>query len=168
MESLKQVIINYINVGNGRQKFWWWRWWCQTKPQNLYDTQQRARCIRRSLDGFVLLVISLNLADGPTMLVQPNTTLMQWSLTQWCTDSMCTMHIVHSVHLYNALMHCCLIADPLCASPPLTSGGDEKLVLLPPQTLRPHLINPETRDDRICVEHFLVRFLRQTLSCNES
>ena len=96
------------------------------------------------------------------------TTLMQWSLTQWSTDSMCTMHIVHSVHLYNALMHCCLIADPLCASPPLTSGGDEKLVLLPPQTLRPHLINPETRDDRICVEHFLVRFLRQTLSCNES
>ena len=43
----------------------------------IHSIEQRAGCIRRSLDGFVLLVISLNLTDGPTILEQHTTYLMQ-------------------------------------------------------------------------------------------
>ena len=74
-----------------------------TKSISYTALRPRAGCIRRSLDGFVLLVISLNLADGPTILVLKH----QHDDAVISDTMMCTMHIVHSVQCTDALMSDC-------------------------------------------------------------
>ena len=139
----------------------------QTTPQILYDTQHWDRVLGVSDVAWTVLCCSWFLSISPMGQQYLYNTPPSWCSDLWHNDALivCALHIVHSVQCTDALMSDCW---PTLCSPPLTSGGDEKLVLLPPQTLRPHLINPETREDRRCVEHFLVRFLRQTSSCNES